>query len=56
MQLPFRPSIESTSVAKHQDKFLTECSLSKYALGTYNKGPHMMGFTSAEAVAFGTSK
>ena len=35
---------------------MTECTLKKYTLGNYNKGPQIMGFTSSETVAFAGSK
>lgn len=52
MQIPFRPTLENPDIAKDQDKFLTECSLTKYFSGNYTKGPHMMGFTSDEILLF----
>ncbi|XP_058794277.1 juvenile hormone esterase-like [Phymastichus coffea] len=51
--MPFRPIVEDNSVAKHQEKFLTQCSMIKYTLGNYNKGPHLMGFTAVETSTFG---
>ncbi|KAJ8674897.1 hypothetical protein QAD02_010683 [Eretmocerus hayati] len=50
--ISFRPTIESTTVAPDQGKFLTECTLSKLHKGNFSKGTHLMGFTSAEAVSF----
>ena len=54
--MPFRPTIEIKSIARDEEKFLTECGVDKYRSGNYNKGPHMMGFTSAEAKSLAEGK
>ncbi|KAJ8664462.1 hypothetical protein QAD02_006124 [Eretmocerus hayati] len=50
--IPFRPTLENTTIAPDQEKFLTECTLTKYKRGNFSKGPHLMGFTSSEMVSF----
>ncbi|KAJ8666884.1 hypothetical protein QAD02_008546 [Eretmocerus hayati] len=52
---PFKPSIESTDLAKDQDKFLTQCLIWKYLNNRFNKVPHITGYTAAETVLFAKS-
>ncbi|KAJ8674900.1 hypothetical protein QAD02_010686 [Eretmocerus hayati] len=50
--MPFRPTLENPTLARNQQKFLTECTLTKYHRGNFSKGAHLMGFTSDEVVSF----
>ncbi|XP_058792783.1 juvenile hormone esterase-like [Phymastichus coffea] len=52
---PFKPTIESTSIAKNEEKFLTKCSFYKYVVGDFNKVPHITGFTAYETLLFAGS-
>ena len=51
-QLFFRPVIEKVLPAGNQPRFLTSCPIDKFMSGDYNKGPHLLGFTSLEALFF----
>ncbi|XP_032457819.1 venom carboxylesterase-6 [Nasonia vitripennis] len=49
---PFQPTIESTTVAQDQEKFLTECPYAKYLSDQFSKISYITGFTSNETLLF----
>ncbi|XP_014217873.1 venom carboxylesterase-6-like, partial [Copidosoma floridanum] len=53
--IPFRPTLERADVAPEEPKFITVCPPKKYYDGNYNKGPHMMGYTSAEILSMSST-
>lgn len=53
---PFQPTIESTTVAEDEVKFLTECPYAKYLSDQFSKMSYITGFTSNETLLFAGSK
>lgn len=47
MELEFVPSIEKRF--NNSEPFIDDCFLNEYKKGDFNKGDHIMGFTSLEA-------
>ncbi|KAJ8664908.1 hypothetical protein QAD02_006570, partial [Eretmocerus hayati] len=54
-ELPFRPSLEMTDVAKGQEKFITECAFKRLREGKFLKGPHITGYALSDAASFSES-
>ncbi|KAL2733247.1 cholinesterase 2-like [Vespula maculifrons] len=53
IDISLKPTLENPNYGP--DWFITECSLKKYYSGNYNHGPHMLGYTKDEAIAFAGS-